>query len=237
MHAESFATSTTRTVPPPGHLQRPPRGDRTAAPPTPVVFVIDADEAQRSWLRSLVESEGWRVETFPCAAAFLARPRALVPACLVLDVSIPGIDGLALQRQLAARGDLSIIFNTACRDVATSVQAMKAGALDFLTKPAAGGEVMASIRAGLERSRQVLQQESELDVLRARHASLTSRERQVLALVVSGLLNKQVAGELGISEITVKAHRGQVMRKMCADSIADLVTMATRLGLRSLTTH
>lgn len=237
MHVESITVSAARRVPPAGIVSLTPGADHVPAGPTPVVFVIDADEAARSSLRRLIAAEGWAVETFASAAAFLARPRAAVPCCLVLDVTMPGTSGLELQRQLSTRTELSIIFNAACDDVATSVQAMKAGALDFFTKPAADKDLLASIRKGLERSGIVLQQEREVHTLRLRHASLTARERQVMALVVSGLLNKQVGGELGISEITVKAHRGQVMRKMQASSLPDLVTMATLLGLRALTTH
>jgi FixJ family two-component response regulator len=150
---------------------------------------------------------------------------------------VPDLDGLKLQQQLAARIDLPIIFVTSCRDVHTSVQAMKAGAFDFLTKPATPGEMLAALRLALDRSRAVLREQAEMEGLRDCYASLTPREREVIALVVSGLLNKQIAGELGISEITVKAHRGQVMRKMKADSVAELVTMASRLGVRRVTTH
>lgn len=237
MNTETYAPSTVRPIPSGGHTPPSHKGERSLPAASPVVFVVDADHRQREALRSLAEAEGWRVEAYASAVSFLARSQPAGPACVVLDVEMPEIDGLELQRQLAAHGELPVIFNTACRDVATSVQAMKAGALDFFVKPAAGDELIASIRTGLERSRMVLKETSELDVLRARLASLTRREREVMALVVSGLLNKQVAGELGISEITVKAHRGQVMRKMSAYSLPDLVTMATRLGVRALTTH
>jgi FixJ family two-component response regulator len=155
----------------------------------------------------------------------------------VLDVTLPGLSGLELQRRLAGRTDMPIVFMTSHGDVPTTVQAMKAGAFDFLTKPLEYDVLLAAIGHALDRSRAVLLHESALQALRARYASLTPRERDVMALVVSGLLNKQVGGELGISEITVKAHRGQVMRKMQAGSLPDLVTMAASLGLRSAPKH
>lgn len=204
---------------------------------TPHVFVVDDDMSVRQSLERLIDTEGWEPETFASAVDFLSRPRATAPSCLVLDVTLPGLSGLEVQRRLAGRTDLPIIFMTGYRDVPTTVQAMKAGAFDFLTKPVNSDVLVAAIRDALERSRAELLHESEMQTLRTRHASLTPREREVMALVVSGLLNKQVAGELGISEITVKAHRGQVMRKMQADSLADLVTMAARLGVRAITTH
>jgi FixJ family two-component response regulator len=156
-----------------------------------------------------------------------------VPCCLVLDVRIPGLDGLELQQQLAERSDMPIIFITGYGDVPMTVRAMKAGAIEFLTKPFNDSVLLDAVRQALERSRAALHRESEMHVLRSCFATLTPREREVMALVVSGLLNKQVGGELGISEITVKAHRGQVMRKMKADSLPDLVTMAARLGLQT----
>ena len=201
------------------------------------VFVVDDEVSVRESLELLMGAEGWRVETFACAADFMSRPRAPVPCCLLLDVRLPGLSGLELQRQLADRTDIPIIFITGYGDVPTTVRAMKAGAFDFLTKPLKNDVLLAAIHHALERSRAALLHEAEMQALRTRYASLTPRERDVMALVVSGLLNKQVGGELGISEITVKAHRGQVMRKMKADSLPALVTMAARLGMRSAATH
>jgi FixJ family two-component response regulator len=196
----------------------------------PIVFVVDDDISVRESLELLVRCEGWQPETFPSAQEFLACPRALVPSCLVLDVSLPGLNGLDLQKRVAVeRTDMPIIFITGYGDVPMTVQAMKAGAVEFLTKPFNDDVLLTAIRAALERSRVALSMEAEMRVLRDRYASLSQRERQVMELVVSGLLNKQVGGELGISEITVKAHRGKVMQKMKADSLADLVKMAARL--------
>jgi FixJ family two-component response regulator len=197
---------------------------------TPTVFVVDDDVSVRESLESLIRCEGWRPETFASAQEFLDYPRVLVPNCLVLDVSLPGLDGLGLQRLVAGdRKDMPIIFITGHGDVPMTVRAMKAGAVEFLTKPFNDDVLLAAIRAALERSRVALSLEAEMRVLRDRYASLSQRERQVMALVVSGLLNKQIGGELGISEITVKAHRGKVMQKMKADSLADLVKIAARL--------
>ena len=201
---------------------------------TPIVFVVDDDVSVRESLESLIRCEGWQPETFASAREFLACPRAPVPSCLVLDVSLPGLNGLDLQKRVAIeRTDMPIIFITGYGDVPMTVQAMKAGAVEFLTKPFKDDVLLAAIRAALERSRVALSLEAEMRVLRDRYASLSQRERQVMLLVVSGLLNKQVAGELSISEITVKAHRGKVMQKMKADSLADLVKMATRLHVAS----
>jgi FixJ family two-component response regulator len=201
---------------------------------TSLVFVVDGDASVRSSLELLIRSQGWKAETFSSAAEFLSRPRVMAPCCLLLDIMPPGLSGLELQRRLAGRSDMPIVFITGHGDVPTTVQAMKAGAFDFLTKPLDQDGLVAVIRHAIERSRAILQHESAMQALRSRYASLTPRERDVMALVVSGLLNKQVGGELGISEITVKAHRGQVMRKMKADSLASLVTMAARIGLRSV---
>jgi FixJ family two-component response regulator len=197
---------------------------------TPIVFVVDDDVSVRESLELLVRCEGWQPETFASAQEFLDYPRVHIPNCLVLDVSLPGLNGLDLQRLIAGeRTDMPIIFITGYGDVPMTVQAMKAGAVEFLTKPFNDDVLLTAIRGALERSRVALSLEAEMRVLRDRYASLSQRERQVMALVVSGLLNKQVGGELGISEITVKAHRGKVMQKMKADSLADLVKMAARL--------
>ena len=199
---------------------------------TPIVFVVDDDISVRESLELLIRCAGWQPETFASAQEFLARPRLLVPSCLVLDVTLPGLNGLDLQKRIAVdRIDMPIIFITGYGDVPTTVQAMKAGAVEFLTKPFGDDVLLSAIRHAIERSRVALGHEAEMQVLRDRYASLTPREREVMALVASGLLNKQVGSELGISEITVKAHRGQVTRKMKADSIADLVNMAARLRL------
>jgi len=207
------------------------RGALTLDDARSLVFVVSDDAVLRAALVVLIGANGWRVETFPSAADFLLRSRATVPCCLLLDVTLPAHRGLELQRQLADRSDMPIIFMTGFGDVPTTVQAMKAGAFDFLTKPLGDVLLLATVRQALERSRAVLLDETEVRALRSSYASLTRRERDVMALVVSGLLNKQVGGELGISEITVKAHRGQVMRKMKAESLPALVMMATRLGM------
>jgi len=201
---------------------------------TPIVFIVDDDVSVRSALESLIESGGWVAETFASAQEFLRRPRVAAPSCLVLDVSLPDINGLELQRRVATdRTDMPIIFISGYGDVPMTVRAMKAGAVEFLMKPFKDDVLLDAIRGAIERSLTALREESEAQVLRSRSASLTPREREVMALVVSGLLNKQVGGELGISEITVKAHRGQVMRKMKAESLPALVTMAWRLGVRT----
>jgi FixJ family two-component response regulator len=204
---------------------------------TPIVFVVDDDVSVRESLELLIKTAGWQPETFASAQEFLSHRRPTVPCCLVLDVTLPGLNGLELQQRLAERTDMPIIFITGHGDVPMTVQAMKAGAVEFLTKPFKDDVLLDAIRGAIERSRAALRQELQTRILRDCYASLTRRERQVMELVVSGLLNKQVGGELRISEITVKAHRGQVMRKMKADSLPDLVTMAARLGLRSAPTH
>jgi FixJ family two-component response regulator len=199
---------------------------------TPIVFVVDDDVSVRESLELLLRCAGWQAQTFASAQEFLSRPRVLAPSCLVLDVTLPGLNGLELQKRIAAdRSDMPIIFITGYGDVPMTVQAMKAGAVEFLTKPFGDDVLLNAIRDAIERSRTALGQETEIRALQARYAVLTPREREVMALVVLGRLNKQVGGELGISVITVKAHRGKVMRKMKADSLADLVHMAAGLHL------
>jgi len=201
---------------------------------TPIVFVVDDDPSVREALESLIVQAGWRAQVFESAQAFLNFPRASVPSCLVLDVSLPGLNGLELQSLIAGdRIDMPIIFITGHADVPMTVKAMKAGAVEFLTKPVAEAVLINAIGSAIARSRVTLDQEGESQALRSLYAKLTRRERDVMTLVVRGLLNKQVGGELGMAEITVKAHRGQVMRKMKAASFADLVNMGARLGLAS----
>jgi FixJ family two-component response regulator len=195
----------------------------------PIVFVVDDDVSVRESLELLIDVAGWQPETFASAEEFLSHPRVLTPNCLVLDVSLPDLNGLDLQKLVADRIEMPIIFITGYGDVPMTVRAMKAGAVEFLTKPFAEEALLSAIRHAIERSQTALGNEAEMQALRDRYASLTPREREVMAMVVSGLLNKQVGFELGISEITVKGHRGKVMLKMKADSLADLVRIAERL--------
>jgi len=207
----------------------------SAAPKTqqkPIVFVVDDDVSVRESLELLIKFAGWQPETFASAEEFLARPRVETPNCLVLDVSLPDLNGLELQKLIAMdRVDMPIIFITGHGDVPMTVQAMKAGAVEFLTKPIDDDALLSAIKSAVKRSAAALDDQTELQALRQCHESLTPREREVMRLVVAGMLNKQIGMKLGISEITVKAHRGKMMQKMKAESLADLVKTAVRLGL------
>jgi Response regulator len=197
---------------------------------TSIVYVVDDDISVRESLEALIRDAGWRPEIFASAQDFLSHPPVPCPNCLVLDVTLPDLNGLDLQQRIAAeRPDMPIIFITGYGDVPMTVRAMKAGAVEFLTKPFGDEVLLEAIRSALGRSENTLDEASELRILQDRYATLSSREREVMALIVSGLMNKQVGGELGISEITVKAHRGRVMRKMQAGSFADLVNIAAKL--------
>jgi FixJ family two-component response regulator len=204
----------------------------------PIVFVVDDDIWVRESLETLIQDEGWQPEVFATAQEFLNRPRTSNPSCLILDISLPGLNGLELQKRIAGdRTDMPVIFLTGHGDIPMSVGAMKAGAAEFLTKPFNDEVLLTAIRQALERSCLAIAKEAKTQELRDRYASLTARERDVLALVVSGLLNKQVADQLGITESTVKAHRGQVMQKMKANSVADLVKMTARLHQGAARSH
>jgi FixJ family two-component response regulator len=203
--------------------------------PTPIVFVVDDDISVRESLEALIQHEGWQAETFASAGGFLSRPRVLVPSCLVLDISLPDLNGLDLQKRLADRSDMPIIFITGYGDVPMTVQAMKAGAVEFLMKPFSDETLLNAIRRAIDQSCVALDLQQEIKVLRDRYASLSRREQEVMALVVRGRLNKQVGFELGISEITVKAHRGKAMQKMKASSLAELVMMAAKLHVSPAT--
>jgi FixJ family two-component response regulator len=195
---------------------------------TSIVFVVDDDVSVRESVELLLRTTGWQSETFASAQEFLSRPRPAVPCCLVLDVTLPGLSGLDLQKQLAERTDMPIIFITGHGDVPMTVQAMKAGAVEFLTKPFKDDVLLDAIRSAIERSRAALRLDSEMRALRNCYVSLTPREREVMALVVSGLLNKQVGGELGVAEKTVKVHRGRVMEKLRISSVAELVRLVEK---------
>jgi|SRR5580658_4310770 FixJ family two-component response regulator len=199
----------------------------------PVVFVVDAEASVRDLLELLIQRAGWQPEVFACAQGFLSRPRVLTPSCLILDVTLPDLNGLDLQKLVADRIEMPVIFITAHADVSTAVRAMKAGAVEFLTKPFRDEVLLSSMQAAIERSHAALRHEAQIQPLRERYASLSRREREVMALIVRGRLNKEVGSELGISEITVQAHRGRVMQKMGTDSLAGLVNIAARLRLTS----
>jgi FixJ family two-component response regulator len=206
------------------------------SPDTPIVFVVDDDISVRESLEILICCAGWRSEVFATAKEFLARPRVFVPSCLVLDVSLPDLNGLDLQKRIATdRIDMPIIFITGHGDVPMTVRAMKEGAVDFLTKPFDDEVLLGAIRNSIARSNIALIQEVKVRALRAGYASLSTREREVMELVVSGMLNKHVGVKLGISEVTVKAHRGRMMQKMKAGSLADLVKMAGALSPSTFT--
>jgi FixJ family two-component response regulator len=200
---------------------------------TPVVFVVDDDISVRDSLELLIENAGWHPIVYASSRDFLAHPRIAAPTCLILDVTLPEINGLDLQVLLANRPELPIIFITAYGNVSMTVRAMKAGAVEFLTKPFREETLLEAIREAVERSQNIMRKESVIRTLRVRYASLSSREREVMNLVITGLLNKQVGARLGISEITVKAHRGRMMHKMHAHSIGDLINMAVKLQAAS----
>ena len=205
--------------------------------PAPTVCIIDGDVAVRESLESLIRRAGWQGMSFASAEEFLGHPRFTAPCCLILDVTLPGLNGLELQQRLAGRQDMPLIFVSSDTDVPIAVHAMKAGAVEFLVKPFNDAALLDVIEGAIERSRAALHHHSDEQALQERYLTLTPREREVMTFVVSGLLNKQVAGELGISEVTVKGHRGHLMRKMKADSLPHLVAMALRLGVLRASTH
>jgi FixJ family two-component response regulator len=199
-----------------------------------IIAIVDDDPSVRKGLQRLIRSMGWKAESFASAQEFLARPRTEAPSCLVLDLQLPGLSGLDLQKQMAAAGlETPIVFLTGHGDIPASVQAMKAGAIEFLTKPVEEQDLLRAIQEAIERDRRTREEHAELRGLRERYESLTAREQEVMRQVISGLLNKQIAGDLQITEDTVKFHRGNIMRKMGADSLPDLVRMAENLGIRS----
>ena len=206
---------------------------RESREPDAIIAIVDDDPSAREGLQSLIQSAGWRAETFASAQEFLAHRDAEAPSCLLLDLQLPGLSGLDLQKRMAEAGlEIPIVFLTGHGDIPASVRAMKAGAVEFLTKPFDEEGLLQAIREAIERDRHIRERRAEISELRDRYESLTPREQEVMQQVVSGLLNKQVAAELNITEFTVKVHRGQVMRKMHADSLADLVRMAEKLGIR-----
>lgn len=207
----------------------PGRGGLYPPPETPVVFVVDGDESVRDALAALIRSAGWEPRTAASAGEFLEQDRVVTPSCLIVELQLPGSSGLDLQRLVADRTDMPIIFMSGRVDIQATVQAMKRGAFEFLTKPVVPEVMLDAIRGALERSQAALRQLTQIHALQQRYESLSRREREVMSLLVVGRLNKQVGGELGISEITVKAHRGRMMRKMHASSFAELVTMAASL--------
>ena len=199
-----------------------------------IIAIVDDDPSVRRGLERLIRSAGWKAETFASAQEFLARPGAEAPSCLVLDLQLPGLSGLDLQKRMAEVGlEIPIVFLTGHGSIPASVQAMKAGAIEFLTKPVDEQDLLNAIQEAVERDRRVRQQHAEMHELERRYESLSAREEEVMQQVVSGLLNKQIASELNITEFTVKFHRGHIMRKMRADSLADLVRMAENLGIGS----
>jgi FixJ family two-component response regulator len=201
-----------------------------APPPTPIVFVVDDDVSVRESLELLIGAESWRAETFTSAQEFLSRPRTPVPSCLILDLSLPDLNGLDLQERIADRADIPVIILTGYGDIPTTVRAMKAGATEFFTKPFDTEALLTAVRQAIGRSEVALRERAEMQVLQENYATLSRREREVMALVAAGQLNKQVGWKLGISEITVKAHRGKVMEKMKVKSFAELVNINGKLG-------